>query len=430
MPATVINPRFLFDQKFDPSFRASSAARTLDFGWLHSLTEEDAYDLMKAVRFSANAGNPFCPVCGCTRAHPVRDGFWECGDRACRKWYSVTSGTAFHSRKISYLRLVRLVCDLAVCAKGTSAVELSLKLQVSHRTAWMNCHKIREVMAESRDPVMLRGAVEVDAAWFGGAGRKPNMVADRKKIDRRKKEHQLQKRALIVARQRLGRTLIFATSQEDAPTAIRVVRALIDQPETAVLYTDGSPAYSALDAMVEHKVVDHAVGFMVDGIATNEAESSFSRPRRAHFGNYHKWSPTYLDLYAAEMSWRDNYRRTDMRTHLMAILHRVLASPVSPNFKGYCQYHQIPKDEKPEKRAELRWWRIHDPDHPPEKKEAVEPRGRHDPLSPAAEAALSLKTHRKSPAKPRPRPEGKVSPAWPPVPHRLQPKATNSRSPR
>lgn len=56
--------------------------------------------MFQRVRFVANSGEPFCPDYGCAKVYtlaetPVR---WKC--TVCRKKFSVTSGTLFHSRKL------------------------------------------------------------------------------------------------------------------------------------------------------------------------------------------------------------------------------------------------------------------------------------------------------------------------------------------
>jgi hypothetical protein len=43
-----------------------------------------------------------------------------------------------------------------------------------------------------------------------------------------------------------------------------------------------------------------------DGACTNEAESWFSRLRRAEMGIHHRISGKYLYQYANEMAWRGN----------------------------------------------------------------------------------------------------------------------------
>ena len=58
------------------------------------------------------------------------------------------------------------------------------------------------------------------------------------------------------------------------------------------------------------KRVNHSVEFKSeDGGCTNQAESYFSRLRRAEFGVHHRISGHRLQAYADEMAWRENHRR-------------------------------------------------------------------------------------------------------------------------
>jgi transposase-like protein len=58
-----------------------------------------------------NGGFPFCPRCGCVDVYaiPTRH-TWQC--KACKKQFSVTSGTIFASRKLpirDYLAAIDLL---------------------------------------------------------------------------------------------------------------------------------------------------------------------------------------------------------------------------------------------------------------------------------------------------------------------------------
>ena len=133
----------------------------------------------------------------------------------------------------------------------------------------------------------------MDAAWFGGKVRKKNKASDRKNIDLRKAEYQRGKRALFVARQRDGSSLMFAADAETSDVAMAAVRQVVRLGDKTKVLTDQAPAYGDIGVYAVHLTVDHGVGYSVDG---NQAESSFSRARRAELGVYHQWSPVWLLL--------------------------------------------------------------------------------------------------------------------------------------
>ena len=46
-------------------FLLSAAARTLSLAQIMRMSDDEARDTFKRIRWSANAGEPFCPHCGC-----------------------------------------------------------------------------------------------------------------------------------------------------------------------------------------------------------------------------------------------------------------------------------------------------------------------------------------------------------------------------
>jgi len=343
----------------DVPFRLTNAARTTSFAWLRGLTEETAYEWFRAVRFRDNGGEPFCPHCQSTRLYAIttRPRWWKCAARGCRKQFSATSGTVFHSRKLSFLKLVTLIFHFADCAKGTSACELGIKFETSYKTMWVNLMKLRDAMSWQREDTWLRGIVEMDAAYFGGKNRKLNRAEDRREVDHRKAEYQQNKRTIMVVRERNGSTVMFAAREESSQVAVAAAGVLVNHEADTRLVTDASPAYRDLELLAHHDTVDHSIGYEIDGISTNQAESAFSRVRRAEIGTYHHWSKTWLDFYAGEMAWRENRRRTGNMEQAINIVALGSICGQSRDLKGYWQHYLLPDEEL--ERPERRWRRVH-----------------------------------------------------------------------
>jgi hypothetical protein len=67
-----------------------------------------------------------------------------------------------------------------------------------------------------------------------------------------------------------------------------------------------------------------------DGQAcTNQAESFFSRLRRAEIGIHHHVAGPYLSAYASEMAWRENNRRVSNGEQYLMTASAALTHPVS-----------------------------------------------------------------------------------------------------
>ena len=106
-------------------FLISPAARSLSIAQVLRLSDEEAFGVFQRVRFAANGGEPFCPHCGIAKVYtlaetPIR---WKCS--GCRRKFSVTRGTIFHSRKLSirdYLAVIALFCN---GVKGVAALQMA-----------------------------------------------------------------------------------------------------------------------------------------------------------------------------------------------------------------------------------------------------------------------------------------------------------------
>jgi len=343
----------------DSAFRVTKSARTAKWQWRRSLDEDTSYEWFKSIRFRDNGGEPFCPACECPKYYTIanRPKWWSCANPKCRKQYSVTSGTIFHSRKIEFVRLVELILRFAESAKGTSACELGISADGAYTTLFVNLMKMREAMSSQRDHIMLGGTVEMDVGWFNGKIRKKNMEVDRKNVKGRSAEYHLGKRAMFVARERGGKSVMFAADNETTDVAVATVREIVRPGGDTKVVTDHAPAYKGLELIATHEVVNHEFGYKVNGISTNWAESAISRPRRALIGVYHHWAPTWLDFYAGEMGWRADNNRLGNLEQAIELVALACRHPQSRNLKGYWQHWQLPDDQR--QRGEVRFARVH-----------------------------------------------------------------------
>ena len=313
-------------------FLLSSAARTLSLSVVARMSDEEAREAFKAIRWSDNHGQPYCPKCGCTTVHAYEcRPLWKC--KACSHQFSATSGTIFANRKLAirdYLLAIAIFCN---GAKGHSALQLSRDLDCQYKTAFVLAHKLREAMAATDKDAKVSGSVEIDGAYFGGYVKPANYKKDR--IDRRLSENRSGKRrVVIVMREREGKTLTFVAKSEDA--SVPTIRERIELGST--VYADDASHWNQLHARYLTKQIDHSVCYSDgNGTSTNMAESFFSRLRRAEIGIHHHIAGPYLSAYAAEMDWREDNRRQSNGEQYLAIIDAALKHPVSAQWKGYWQ---------------------------------------------------------------------------------------------
>jgi transposase-like protein len=197
-------------------FLLSAAARTLSLTRIMRMTDDEARDTFKRVRWAANGGEPSCPHCGCLTIYTLAEmpPRWKCG--GCRRKFSLTSGTLFHSRKLPVRDYLAIIALFVNGVKGTSALQISRDLDINPKSAFVLLHKLREAMGSqihNSDQPELSGEVQIDGAYFGGHIKPENRKADRG--DRRLVEEQTGKRqVVVVAREVRGRTLPFVVPRE------------------------------------------------------------------------------------------------------------------------------------------------------------------------------------------------------------------------
>jgi hypothetical protein len=255
---------------------------------------------------------------------------WRCKD--CGWQFSVTSGTIFAARKLSIRDILAAIAIFANGAKGMSALQLSRDLDVQYKTAFVMAHKLREAMAAEDRGAKVSGKVEIDGMYVGGYVKPANYKEAR--IDRRLLANQSGKRqSVIVARERRGKTLTFVAKSEAA--AVPVLYGAI-QPGSTV-YADEASHWDAFHAGYKTKRINHSLAYSDGEGCTNQAESFFSRLRRAEIGTHHHIAGPYLAAYAAEMDWREDRRRVSNGEQFTAIAMAAAKHPVSRQWKGYWQ---------------------------------------------------------------------------------------------
>ena len=312
-------------------FLLSQAARTLSLSAVARMSDEEARAAFQRIRWHETQGEPYCPECGCLTVHALRcRPVWEC--TGCHHQFSVTSGTIFASRKRPVRDYLLAIAIFVNGAKGHSALQLSRDLDCQYKTAFVLAHKLREAMAAERHERQVSGEVEIDGAYFGGYVKPRNFKENRR--DRRLAVNQSGKRrCVVIMRERNGRALPFVCKTEDA--ALPAIRERVAIGST--VYADEAACWDQLSARYLTKRINHSEAYSDGEACTNQAESFFSRLRRAEIGIHHHVSGPYLNAYAHEMTWRENHRRISNGEHYLMVANAAAAHPISKQWCGYWQ---------------------------------------------------------------------------------------------
>ena len=236
-----------------------------------------------------------CPRCSSKsiRNSYTRDQF-DCG--SCGYQFSVTSGTIFHDSHLPLTKWIVAIYLMVESKKGISANQMKRTLNVSYKTAWYLCHRIRAAVMNTSGK-QLNGIVEVDETWIGGKkkdvghGYKGNKVL------------------AVGAVEREGDIVLQAIKHADRKTLHDFIHSNT-APDTKAIYTDEWPAYNGIgDENTKHETVNHSANEWVRGdVHTNSVENVWSLLKRSIIGSYHKVSTKHLDSYLDELEWRFNGR--------------------------------------------------------------------------------------------------------------------------
>jgi transposase-like protein len=236
-----------------------------------------------------------CPRC---ESKLIRNSYtrdqYDCA--SCGYQFSVTTGTIFKDTHLSLQKWFVAIYLMIESKKGMSANQMKRTLNVSYKTAWYLCHRIRAAMLTEAGK-QLKGIVEVDETWIGGTtkgtghGFKGN------------------KSLAVGAVERDGDIVLNSIDHADSETLGKFIHDNTT-PEIEAIYTDEWPAYKVLDKQgIKHETVNHSADEWVrGGVHTNSVENVWSLFKRSVMGSYHQVSKKHLDAYLDELEWRFNNR--------------------------------------------------------------------------------------------------------------------------
>jgi len=289
--------------------------------------EASAWKYLETIRWQ---GRPVCPHCGVIDGHyflkprngarttrtgaPTVRRLWKC--HACRKQFSVLTGTAMHRSKVPVRTWVFVMFEMASSKNGVSARELERKYGLASRTAWFLAHRLREAMQHPSFRERFTGTVEADETYIGGRHdyrrHGPNAYGRRNKtpvftIIERESGHARSRVTPTVNAQNIARVLWGETDRQ--------ARLMTDQAN----YYPPAGRYFARHETVNHQAREYARG----DAHTNTAEGFFSQLKRSLDGTHHAVSREHLDRYLAEFDFRYNTRRVSDAARMEQIAQRV-----------------------------------------------------------------------------------------------------------
>ena len=260
--------------------------------------EQTCIDHLKELRWK---DGQYCPHCGNEKIYEFKDGkTFKCA--ACRKKFTVKVGTIFEDSPLPLQKWFVAIYLVTSHKKGISSIQLAKDINVTQKTAWLLCHKIREIWTvPSRQ---FTGQVEADETYLGG--KEKNKHESRKLHAGR---GIVGKQAVLGARERTGKVMAITS----ASTEQEAIHGFIEKnvsPGTTV-FTDDHRSYLGLKGY-NHESLNHSAGEYVRGkVHTNGIESFWALLKRGYYGTFHHLSMKHADRYINEFSTRNNNRECD-----------------------------------------------------------------------------------------------------------------------
>ena len=317
-------------------------------------TNQDCVDYLVRVRWN---NNPQCPSCGNDKLNYYLSSrkIYKCS--GCYKQFSIIQGTIFERSKIPLTKWFLAIYFFTINKRGISSYQLAKLLDVKQQTAWFMMHRLREALKEENE-IVLSGIVEADETFVGPKINRDTRLQREMKnhYDEQDRIHGLsdeKKKTLrgfpirggrakgdtkeVLAQKKLEKeskgkrvpfernTIVFnITEQNDGRMIMKKIgnsRASLTKSNVnpllqkhtsneSVLITDQSKIYNdAKNMFVEHKTVNHDIGYVLNGIHINNAENIWNHLKRMIDGTYFHLSYHHFDRYLNEYTYRWNRRK-------------------------------------------------------------------------------------------------------------------------
>jgi len=231
---------------------------------------------------------------------------WKCRD--CGRQFSVKLGTIFEDSPIGLEKWLPAVWMLANSKNGISSYELGRALGVTQATAWFMLHRIRLAM-QSRSFAKMRGSVEADETFIGGAAKFMH-ASKRKRVIRGTGGMDKTPVLGILERGRDGKhSRVRAVVVKNVSKRSLHGHVIAAVEKGANLYTDTTQQYGKgkLPKLYQHAMINHAKEYVRGQVHTNK-------------GTYISVDPFHLFRYVDEQVHRFNHRGTNDRGRFVSVL--------------------------------------------------------------------------------------------------------------
>jgi hypothetical protein len=242
------------------------------------------------------------------RATGERERYFRLRCRECGERFTVRTGTVMEESRIPLHKWAFAYWAACAGKKGTAAMEIHRKCEVSYKSALFMMHRIRHGLADT-NPAPLGGPgkdLEADETYCGGKPRYRGMKY------RNESGAWTTKTPVFALIERGGEVRTRVLDKVTGRNVGDAIRQMADARSR--LLTDESTNYQIPGAAFAggHETVNHSACEYARGdVHNNTAESFFSRVKRGLNGIHHSVSRFHLHRYVTHWAFLHNTREMD-----------------------------------------------------------------------------------------------------------------------
>ena len=267
--------------------KTRSFAATNVFTAPHFQTAELAREWLEKICWPEG---PVCSHCGTTNyAYKTKKpGWYRCAEKECRKDFTVTTGTVMERSHIALNKW--LMGFYMMSSSGVSAHQLHRTLNLSYKSAWFMCHRIREAMRSD------------SKSWSGP-------LSGSAKVADLTDEHRRLKKPRVVP---------YTINGKSGPANKRAIVALVEHGGNVRTFDLSTANKILVNGIVKEDIarmsrlrtdsVKRSTGEYVCGDVHTNSADYFSIFKREMRGVYHHCMEKHLHRYLAEFVFRYNHR--------------------------------------------------------------------------------------------------------------------------
>jgi transposase-like protein len=252
--------------------------------------------------------NVTCAYCGSEETRPLKSEAGRYNCRNCKRNFSVTIDTIYQDSRLSLPKWFQVIALMLNAKKGISAKEIMRNVNVSYKTAWYACMRVRCAMIDNCEE--LQNIVEMDEAYTGGKPRKkyPNDPSNPSISTITNKRGRGTKKVPVVGIvERDGKIVLKVIEKLTGRNLLSMLKDNV-KTDNAIVITDDFSSYKKFDKEVEHLVIDHKKEFSKGIVNTNTIEGFWAILKNSIRGQYVALSKKYLPFYLVQAQYIYNHR--------------------------------------------------------------------------------------------------------------------------